>query len=451
MNLRHRRKPPLAPESPRRGFRPWAEPLEARLTPAALVEPPVINSVNGVLTATLTETVGPATVGNTAVTNAWTYNGQYVGPTLHANPGDLLDITIVNNLPAGQTSNLHTHGLHVSPLGNSDDVLLEIEPGESNHYKIRIPTDQPQGLYWYHPHHHETVNDQISMGLSGLLVIGRADGGAPQLNGIPNTLLALKNALVSGNQITVPPFGNTAQTFTVNGQLNPTITMQPNERRIFDVANIGNSAFYVLQLFDPNTATQVELRSLAEDGNPFSAVANSPGGGTLGMPPGRRWSFTFQAPAAAPAMDWQLRTTGFNAGGENWPPVTLMTIHFAGAAVVGPPAPAVGSTLTPPVNLFHDLRLIPDSQIAAHRTVIFTQNGMMISQINGQQFPNNPVFQPRLGTVEEWTLMNPTGQDHPFHLHQDPQQVVFASMGQAAGLDRYQDVINVPKMSTVKI
>src|SRR5262249_35447754 len=167
-------------------------------------------------------------------------------------------------------------------LGTSDDVLLEIEPGQSNHFKIRIPLDQPQGLYWYHPHHHETVNPQISMGLSGLLVIGRADGGAPELNGIPNTLLALKNALLSGNQIPVPPFGNTAQTFTVDGQLNPTITMQPNERRIFDVANIGNSAFYTLQLFDPNTAMAVPLRALAEDGNPFNQVQSVTG--FLGMP-----------------------------------------------------------------------------------------------------------------------------------------------------------------------
>src|SRR5262245_17432409 len=122
-----------------RRVRPEIESLENRLAPAAFVEPPVIQSHNGVLTATLTEAVGPAIVGDTTVVNAMTYNGSYVGPTLMANPGDLLDITIVNNLPAGETTNLHTHGLHVSPLGNSDDILLDIEPGESNHYRIQIP------------------------------------------------------------------------------------------------------------------------------------------------------------------------------------------------------------------------------------------------------------------------------------------------------------------------
>ncbi len=32
-------------------------------------------------------------------------------------------------------------------------------------------------------------------------------------------------------------------------------------------------------------------------------------------------------------------------------------------------------------------------------------------------FPDVSVFQPRLGTVEEWTIVNPTDADHPFHLH----------------------------------
>src|SRR5262249_5275911 len=100
-----------------------------------------------VLSATLMMAQTAAQVGDTTVTNAWTYNVSYVGPTLWAQPGDLLDILLVNDLPEGQPSNLHTHGLHVSPLGNSDNVLLEIEPDTSNHYKIQIPDDHPEGLY----------------------------------------------------------------------------------------------------------------------------------------------------------------------------------------------------------------------------------------------------------------------------------------------------------------
>src|SRR5438093_309698 len=167
---RVRRQSRIADKRRRRRCQLWIEALEERMTPSGqpFVEPPVLQSdpTTHVLTATLVESVGPAQVGDTLVTNAFTYNGSYVGPTLKVNPGDLLDITIVNQL--GEPTNLHTHGLHVSPIGNSDNVLLDIEPGESNHYRIQLPADHPQGLYWYHPHMHGFVDEQIAMGLSGL-------------------------------------------------------------------------------------------------------------------------------------------------------------------------------------------------------------------------------------------------------------------------------------------
>jgi suppressor of ftsI len=455
-------------KSRRRRFRPALEALEDRLTPSMdpLVQPPVIHSVNGVLTATLTEGIGPAMVGDTAVTNAWTYNGSYVGPTLMANPGDLLDITIVNHLP--EPTNLHTHGLHVSPLGNSDDILLHIEPGESNHFKIQIPADHPQGLYWYHPHDHGFVDDQISLGLSGLIVIGNPDGGAPQLNGLTQQLLALKNARLAGNQIIVPArdgSDHAAQTFTVNGQLNPVLTMRPNEWQVFNVADVGNDAFYSLQLFDTVTQKTVpELLAVAADGESLTKVGNPQQAEPqiLALPPGRRWSFLVHAPAnPLPGEQFLLQTVGFfgidpSQGGtpdptNQWPSATLMTIQFSGPPVIGGPTFVHGTPLSPPNNAFHDLRNVPPSQIAAHRTVIFGENGQL-ETINGQPFPNGALFQPRLGTVEEWILVNPTGEDHPFHLHTNPQQVVSGPVDpNKGGLPIFTDIENVPAHQTVKI
>ena len=75
--------------------------------------------------------------------------------------------------------NLHTHGLHVSPKGNSDNVLLEIPAGYTNTYTYRIPADHPEGMYWYHSHRHTLTAQQTYLGLAGLLLIGRADGNIP--------------------------------------------------------------------------------------------------------------------------------------------------------------------------------------------------------------------------------------------------------------------------------
>lgn len=441
------------------------EVLEDRLTPAGdpFMEPPVIASdpMTHVLTATLTEIQGPATVGDTAVVNAWTYQfmgtNNYVGPTLLAQPGDTLDITIVNQLPDGQPTNLHTHGLHVSPLGNSDNILLEIEPGEDNHYHIVIPSDHPEGLYWYHPHHHGFVNDQISLGLSGLLVIGHPDGGATQLSNQPQHLVALKNALLAGNQINVPAMGSdvSAQTFTVNGQLQPVLTVNNsvanNQWQVFNVGNIGNNAFYDLQVFDTTASAVVPILALANDGNPFTKAQQQT---HVGAPPGRRWSFLVPPPndgVNALPHTYVLRTLGFNGNfpnsatpDSNWPATDLMTINYTGTVALQAAPVTNGGTLSPPNNYFDDLSMLP---IAASRTVVFGEDGML-QTLNGQPFPNGALFQPRLGTVEEWTLINSTGTDHPFHLHVDPQQTTNPVGGLAP---RFQDVINVQAGQTQTI
>ena len=129
----------------------------------------------------------------------------YPAPTLQVFPGerlivhfenDLRGLTIRDNFspqltakgqsvptyPEPMTSsplNLHTHGLHISPRGNADNVLLHIPPGMSNTYTYDIPKYMPQGAYWYHSHLHGLTSAHVYRGLVGLLAIGRTDGNLP--------------------------------------------------------------------------------------------------------------------------------------------------------------------------------------------------------------------------------------------------------------------------------
>ncbi|MDE0208315.1 MAG: multicopper oxidase domain-containing protein, partial [Boseongicola sp.] len=77
-----------------------------------------------------------------------TYNGHSPGPTIVADPGDTIDVYLINDLPALHddcadnhnsfhglnTTNLHTHGLHVSPTTDSsgrfdaDNVFISVVP-----------------------------------------------------------------------------------------------------------------------------------------------------------------------------------------------------------------------------------------------------------------------------------------------------------------------------------
>jgi FtsP/CotA-like multicopper oxidase with cupredoxin domain len=120
------------------------------------------------------------------------YGGCHAGPTLEVLPGNTLHFDLINSLstndpsclsnppsglslPAGvacfNTINLHTHGLHVSPAGNGDNVLLSIGPQTDFPYEINIPSDHPAGTFWYHAHRHGSTAMQVASGASGMLII----------------------------------------------------------------------------------------------------------------------------------------------------------------------------------------------------------------------------------------------------------------------------------------
>jgi FtsP/CotA-like multicopper oxidase with cupredoxin domain len=103
------------------------------------------------------------------------YEGSIPGPTLRVRPRDRLKIQFVNNL-GGRDTNLHVHGLHVSPSGNSDNVFIHVEDGDTFAYEYQIPSDHPAGIYWYHPHVHGLSREQVDGGLAGAIIIEGGSG-----------------------------------------------------------------------------------------------------------------------------------------------------------------------------------------------------------------------------------------------------------------------------------
>ncbi|KAF4669297.1 hypothetical protein FOZ61_004587 [Perkinsus olseni] len=114
------------------------------------------------------------------------YNGRLVGPTIRVSPGDTLRINIVNKLkpPEGKyhsnhvgrlnATNLHVHGMHVSP--DEDNIFLSCQPGDNLTYVYHIPQDHVHGTYMYHAHLHGSTNVQVGQGLAGALIVGPANG-----------------------------------------------------------------------------------------------------------------------------------------------------------------------------------------------------------------------------------------------------------------------------------
>src|SRR5208337_4186658 len=114
---------------------------------------------------------------------AFLFKGREVPPVIRAAPGEEIRLTYVNAMstdshetcidgPCKNMTNLHFHGLHVSPAAPQDDVLTMMAlPGQSLQYIVKIPLDQPPGLYWYHTHPHGESYQQDLDGMSGAMVI----------------------------------------------------------------------------------------------------------------------------------------------------------------------------------------------------------------------------------------------------------------------------------------
>jgi FtsP/CotA-like multicopper oxidase with cupredoxin domain len=129
----------------------------------------------------------------------------FVAPTVEIFPGETVRVTLNNQLPAepncaapGQDvnrphcfnrTNLHSHGLWITPSGNGDNVLLSINPGVSFQYEYNLAPDHPAGTFWYHPHRHGSTALQVASGMAGVLIVKGVRPPAPQRTGDIDTLL----------------------------------------------------------------------------------------------------------------------------------------------------------------------------------------------------------------------------------------------------------------------
>ena len=219
----------------------------------------------------------------------WTrgYNGRFGGAPIRVPQGGTLRITLVNRLDGPDnggplnwfrnpnTTNLHLHGLHVSPSGKSDDVFRAVPPNTTAHYEYKIPIDHPAGLYWYHPHTHGSSSLQQGGGMAGALVIDPIDNST-----IPPALLAMEEEILllqhlcfynDGKYAVSTPYINHLNVikygldnmpprpvyrfpnehpdyYLVNGVLRPNITMRPGQWKRLRIIGAGTSAFLELHL-----------------------------------------------------------------------------------------------------------------------------------------------------------------------------------------------------------
>lgn len=440
---------------------PRLENLELRTNPSSFSEPISISSLNGVLDVTLRahestqiieiknplDVFAPGTPSEVDgfLTYAWTVNtglasnsqtsGDFFpGPTLKVNPGETLRIRLQNDL--AEPTNFHTHGLEISPLGNSDNIILNIGPGQQNVFEYQIPLDEPQGTYWYHSHEHAFSKNQVYRGMAGFLIVGAANSAIDQVSDLPTRLMVLQNQTIDLNAATgryeLLPFNMndlTHSQFTVNGQYMPELQMTALHEvwALLQVDPVDLTRTYVppagepLNLYNFDDPANQPIYFVAQDGHAFPQTVLKPT--RTALAPGKRIAEIHSAPPEGIDRIFALTSLvpALNPPGGVNPTITqpLLTMHGFGAG--GNPDVWANVNLTSP---FEFTSLAPEP-VDVYRTVdfksIISTDPAIPSQflINGELFPNPPIFRPRLDTVEQWTLTNSDSPTlpHPLHNH----------------------------------
>ncbi len=471
----------------------------ARNATAAYQEPEVLSSKNGELKVSLVAAYAHNKIGDDPVFLR-AYNGRLVGPTLRAKPGDKLRITlrnemapeappvgVMNKLNSFNTTNLHTHGLHVSPFGNSDNVLLTVEPQGCQDYEIIIPADHPCGTFWYHAHHHGSTAGNVASGMSGALIIEGGLDELPEIKAAQERVLVLNQIpYIYKNKIpdTDPPvvfnlpegrveleyadyiFGpgdwSTLGRFTtVNGVQLPVIRMRPGAMERWRIVDSGQREHIELKLMrSPGSNAEVPetlpFYEIAVDGLALGRVDKKD---TVELWPGYRSDVLVRAPLVPGEY---LLLDEQTAADKSMNGVAESRKHIARIIIEGEP---VAKPLPlPPDASMASLRLpsIPDNQVtgapqSATYGIIRVPTGGIAFTIDGKSFDMDSTRKLKLGDVSEWTLTskNDVGAvSHPFHIHVNPFEVT--SMKDANGVEQlkapvWRDTVILNEGWTVKM
>jgi FtsP/CotA-like multicopper oxidase with cupredoxin domain len=368
------------------------------------VEPPVLASTDGLLQTRLEAAPGPVRIAGRRA-NALSYNGALPGPTLHLQPGDRLRVQLVNRL--NDPTNLHVHGLHVSPEGNGDNAFVTVKPGASFDYDYQLPPNHPPGVYWYHPHHHGTVADQIFGGLYGAIIVSDPVRGSGQLPVTRERVVVISDiTLNAAGSIRFPSAmarmrGREGDLVLVNGQARPILSAQAGERERWRIVNACTARYLRLRLQGqrlellgldsgrfaaPRDVTEVVLAS----GNRADLlVTTAPGTSRLQAMPYDRGDLMGMG-SGGMRNDPQARS---NPGGT-----LLATLDVTGGGVTPPP----------PIPAEAEPRDLRQESVARGRQLTFAiamGGGTMRFIIDGKEFDPNRIDQTvAVGTIEEWVI-----------------------------------------------
>lgn len=423
-------------------------------------------------TISLTAKPGKLQIDDKTTKDVWTYNGSVPGPQLRVKQGEMLNITLNNELPEPTT--IHWHGL---PVPNGMDgipgvTMNAVQPGESFTYQFKA--DVP-GTYWYHSHQNGV--EQVDKGLYGTFIVEPADeekpardytvvldewmeqemSGGMDMGGNGDGMSGMDMGGNEGGDMSGMDMGGNGGMSGANTEGMSEAEMMPLMYTIFTANGRSGAAIEPLKV---KQGEKVRIRlvnagymshQLHLQGQDFKIVStdgqpiNNPpsvNGQLLNIAPGERYDIEFEANNPG---NWLLEEHSTNPGAKG------LKIPIAYEGFDGEAAKADNDEL-PLLDITKygeaaQSRFTLDQKYDVEYTMDLnteTKDGEMAFTINGKTFPDTEPINVKTGDLVKVKLVNKSPEDiHPMHLHGMFFQVLSKNGVPVSGSPLVKDTLNV--------
>ncbi|SDX82568.1 multicopper oxidase family protein [Paenibacillus sp. CF384] len=346
---------------------------------------------------------------------AWTYNGQIPGPELRMRQGELIEVTLINNnIDAGVT--LHWHGLDVP---NAEDGVAgatqnAVMPGQTHTYRFIA---EQTGTFWYHSH--QDSAEAVKKGLFGALVV--EDPADPATNyGIDRTIMtySLKNSGFS--------FGAGADAKMLEQvQAEPGT---PVRLRLINTENWVQRAF---------TIVGVPFQVAAIDGTELNGPTDLSSNTRLEVTTGGRYDVTFIMPKTPVFINIGNHEEGILFSMEgNGEPLDLPK----SSTIFDPSTYGTQEVLPFSLDSHYDREFL---MVLDNQFTFYNGGFGALYTINGELFPNTPMYMVKEGDLVKTTIVNRGMVEHPMHLHGHHMLVLSRNGKSVSGSPWWSDTLYV--------
>jgi FtsP/CotA-like multicopper oxidase with cupredoxin domain len=425
----------------------------------AVSPPPDLYSNQGVLKLAFNYLTGVDSVGRTLFCFKTTDGLE--SPTLHVKPGDTLDITVTNQVPplpagsptetvsiasnvcgdktmTGTSLNMHFHGTNTAPTCHSDEVIHTIiNSGQTFHYVVNFPANEPPGLYWYHPHVHGIAEAAVLGGASGAIIVEGIEDLQPAVAGLPERILVIRDQNVGASPFASVPVPAWDVSLNYVPVPYPTYTpavldIKPGQQEFWRVLNAAADTIIDLQLVYDGKVQPLQVVGL--DGVPTGSQDGTRKGKIVTMThillaPAARAEFIITGPSPG-VKTAQLITNQIDTGpdGDFDPQRPLATLQTSGK-----PAAMTAMAMPSGPGWVQRFEGLSTAHVTAKRKLYFSE---VLSDPSNPASPTNffitvdgatpvlfdpanpPAITTTQGSVEDWTIENRSGENHEFHMHQ---------------------------------